>query len=92
MDSNGNGISLLDDHIADTRAPLSLLLALPNWDLFSSARTLGDQLPLDGDGNLMLEEMRKKWFLGLTEITPKHTVGVWVYPLRHKSAPVHLRL
>lgn len=77
-DSKRNGISLPDHHMDATSAPPSLLLVLQDLDPVATARTLRDELLLDGDGNPKLEEMRKKRFVAPKEIKATQTVGVLV--------------
>ena len=80
VDSNGNGISLPDDHKGDQSAPQSLLSALAGLDLVGTASTLRAELPLDEAGNPVYEGLMKRIAHAIEEIKAKHTCLLYTSP------------
>ena len=76
VDSNGNGISLPDDHKGDQSAPQSLLSALAGLDLVGTARTLRAELPLDEAGNPVYEGLMKRIAHAIKEIKAKRILAM----------------
>lgn len=73
-DSNGNEISLPDDHKGDTSAPDTLRSRLEGLDLISPADTLLGSLELGSDGKPDYEPLQKQCVIWLKEIKSEYTV------------------
>ena len=87
-DSNGNGISLPNDHQNDSTAPLSLRSGLQGLDLVGTGTALLHALDRLEDGEPDYRELETHILPWFREIKAGHTVSVPVSRLRQECPPV----
>lgn len=76
--SDGNPISLPDDHLSDPKAPPELCNCLAALDLKAPARALRSCVNEDDDGNLLLRPIQDQLKDWITDVKGKHAVSTLV--------------